>query len=237
MKQSLIPHFYKGVIYQIINIQNRKSYIGQTIQEIFNYIEKHFKNAIENKDIFRAKEGKYLYNAIRKYGKQNFKVIILGEVFGNTLKELEDNLNEAEIDCIYHFRTFGSDGEHFDRIYGYNMTPGGKGVLGFFGNRNGRFNKGYLTEGSKNGKYIKIEENKLIELFYMQFNCNQIGIILNTSNMVPKARLKKLNLKRKNKRNSQKDYLQRQNLINLFIKGELNYEQLIERRKQYFNSN
>lgn len=123
----LIPYFYKGVIYQIVNIQNRKSYIGQTTNKYpIKYIESHFKTAL----FTTYKYKKYFYQAIRKYKRENFKIIILGEVFGNTIKELNKNLNDAEKICIFHFRTFGSDREHYDNIYGYNMTKGGDGAGG-----------------------------------------------------------------------------------------------------------
>lgn len=122
----LLPYFYKGVIYLIENIQNHKKYIGKTSENNpIKYIEDHFNNALNGKQ-----PNKYLYNAIRKYGIQNFKWRILGEVYGSTEKELNDNLNEAEIETIYFYRTFGSDGEHFDDIYGYNKTKGGDGVVG-----------------------------------------------------------------------------------------------------------
>jgi hypothetical protein len=119
----LLPYFYKGVIYLIENIQDRKKYIGKTTQEVIPYVEGHFYAALRNVD----KNKKYLYRAIRKYGRENFKWWILGEVYDSTEKELNDRLNEAEIDCIYHFRTFGSDGKHRDDIYGYNQTKGGDG--------------------------------------------------------------------------------------------------------------
>jgi hypothetical protein len=128
MQQLLISYFYRGIIYQIINIQNRKSYIGKTSDEnSIEYIENHFKNAFKKDDLKENRNGRHFYNAIRKYGRQNFKIIILGEIYGDSIEKFKQNLNEAEIACIYHFRTFGSDGEHADSIYGYNMTKGGDG--------------------------------------------------------------------------------------------------------------
>jgi hypothetical protein len=129
----LLPYFYKGVIYLIENIQNHKKYVGKTGDENpENYIEDHFRNAVLKYDKLysKFKRGKYLYNAIRKYGIQNFKWRILGEVYATSIKELNDNLNEAEIETIYFYRSYGTDGEHFDDIYGYNMTKGGEGTKG-----------------------------------------------------------------------------------------------------------
>jgi len=41
---------YKGIIYQAINIQNGKSYIGKTTQPFNRYINKHIFNALNNKN-------------------------------------------------------------------------------------------------------------------------------------------------------------------------------------------
>ncbi len=139
MNQLLIPYFYKGIIYQIINIQNYLSYIGKTTAEDYlKYINNHFDDALINKD----KYSKDFYKAIREYGKKNFKVIILGEIYNDNLKKFNEELNQAEIDCIYHFRTFGVDGIKKDDIYGYNMTPGGDGF--WFGHKT--WSKGLTKE-------------------------------------------------------------------------------------------
>lgn len=119
---------YLGVIYQIINIQNNKSYIGKTTNnDYYEYIEKHFKNAFKEGDLKKNNKGKYLYNSIRKYGRENFKVIILGVLVSYNKKYLNYKLNEAEKESIWLFRTFGSNGINKDNIYGYNLTKGGDG--------------------------------------------------------------------------------------------------------------
>ncbi len=107
-----------GYIYLIQNIQNNKIYIGKTIsKDPIEYIEKHFVCAANNAD----KNKKYFYNSIRKYGKQNFKWRILGECYS------KKELNKSEIESIYLYRSFGSDGKNQDSIYGYNCTIGGDG--------------------------------------------------------------------------------------------------------------
>jgi len=113
MKDNFNQERY-GCIYQIINIQNNKCYIGQTIKCIDWYVELHFKRA-ERGD-YKGK--KYFYDAIRKYGRNNFKYYILG--YCDSKKEL----NDAEIICIEFFQSNNS-------IYGYNMTKGGDGVSGY----------------------------------------------------------------------------------------------------------
>lgn len=168
--QLLIPYFYKGVIYQIINIQNRKSYIGKTSRKKYmKYIKKHFENAYKKEIDEETGEEKYnnklFYKAIRKYGKQNFKIIILGEIYSDNLDDFNKQLNEAEIDCIYHFRTFGSDGENFDKIYGYNLTKGGEGTAGLIAWNKGlaAWNKGLTKEVDERvKKYGESQQNKII---------------------------------------------------------------------------
>lgn len=98
-----------GLIYKITNLMNNKIYIGKTTE--FNE-KKYFCG------------GQAINKAIKKYGKHNFKREILG--YCSSLKEL----NEAEIECIYFFRSFGSDGVKPDNIYGYNLTAGGDGGIG-----------------------------------------------------------------------------------------------------------
>jgi len=108
-----------GCIYKITNLMDGKCYIGKTVQEFKTYINDHFVNALRG-----DQPKKYFYNAIRKYGKHNFKYEILG--FCNSGEEL----NEAEIEVIWLFRSFGSNGKTYDKIYGYNLTLGGEGCSG-----------------------------------------------------------------------------------------------------------
>ena len=113
---------YAGVVYQAINIQNNKSYIGYTTKNFDEYKKRHLRRAKNNN-----KKNKVFYNAIRKYGIDNFKWIVLGELTSRSKNKLKLELNKAEIESIWLFRTYGSDGENYDQIYGYNMTLGGDG--------------------------------------------------------------------------------------------------------------
>lgn len=58
---------YTGSIYLIINKLNNKKYVGQTIQGV----EKRFSQHSSKSDCPK------LYNAIKKYGKDAFKVVTL----------------------------------------------------------------------------------------------------------------------------------------------------------------
>lgn len=113
---------YVGVVYQAINIQNNKSYIGYTTKNFDEYKKRHLRRAKNNN-----KKNKVFYNAIRKYGIDNFKWIVLGELTSYSKNELKLELSKAEIESIWLFRTYGADGENYDTIYGYNMTLGGDG--------------------------------------------------------------------------------------------------------------
>lgn len=93
-------------IYKIENMVNQKVYIGQTSTSIELRFKEHIKNSKNNNLVCRP-----LYNAMRKYGVENFKISIVEEC-------LEENLQEREIFWIEQFGSFKS---------GYNATLGGEG--------------------------------------------------------------------------------------------------------------
>ena len=97
-------------IYCITNLINNKKYIGQS-----NNIGRRWKEHKEN--YLRPKDRSYnspIYQAIRKYGIENFKFEILEEC---NIEELD----EKEIYWINFYQTFIDDTNN-----GYNMTRGGK---------------------------------------------------------------------------------------------------------------
>jgi group I intron endonuclease len=91
------------VIYQITNQITNDFYIGKTINKIQVRFYHHKYNAINKKS------QTYLHRAIRKYGIENFSIIVLEEI---QQKEL---LNEKEIFWIEKL------------LPKYNMTKGGDG--------------------------------------------------------------------------------------------------------------
>lgn len=99
-------------IYRIINKINGHSYIGQSV-DIERRIKHHFNSAFNNSPN-NVEYEKTLYRAIRKYGKENFDVIILEEC-------QQPFLNEREKYWIEYFDTFKN---------GYNETVGGDGIVG-----------------------------------------------------------------------------------------------------------
>ena len=95
-----------GYIYKITNKINNKIYIGQTRRTIQERWREHLSRANQNYE-------SYLYNAIRKYGEDNFVI--------EEIEKCEDDyINERE---QYYIETFNS----FNKTNGYNLTKGGDG--------------------------------------------------------------------------------------------------------------
>ena len=98
-----------GVVYYILNTDNGKGYVGQTIIGIENRWKQH--------QYWTNMSSPYaLYAAIRKYGISLFTIEQVDSA--SCLEEL----NEKEKSYIQKFDTFGPNG--------YNMTAGGGGRLG-----------------------------------------------------------------------------------------------------------
>lgn len=92
-------------IYKITNLINGKLYIGQA-KNIQNRWYEHCLECTYNN------ENQYLYNAMRKYGINNFKI--------EPIEGPIENYNEREIYWIAYYNTY------LDKTKGYNMTPGGE---------------------------------------------------------------------------------------------------------------
>ena len=92
------------IIYKITNIINQKVYIGQTIGYIKHRLSSHFHFAKKDKS------NNKLSNAIKKHGKENFKIEQIDSA------ETIDELNQKEIYWINFYNS---------RIKGYNIREGG----------------------------------------------------------------------------------------------------------------
>lgn len=95
-----------GIIYIIKNNLNNKVYIGQTITNIKTRFNQHCKNSTLKSRHYK------IYNAIKKYGKENFYI----EVLESNIEI--DKLDEREIYYIEKYNSFKK---------GYNSTKGGDG--------------------------------------------------------------------------------------------------------------
>lgn len=96
-----------GIIYKMKNNINNKVYIGQTTTSIKDRVAKHFSE----------KRNRHITNALKKYGKDNFNVSIICEIFN----EDQSLLNNAEIAFIHYYKSYDSEN-------GYNKTFGGNQI-------------------------------------------------------------------------------------------------------------
>ncbi len=91
------------LIYKITNVITNKVYIGQTTKTLSERIQNHHNSMVSNVNT-------HLYNAMRKYGWDNFKFEIIAEA------QTQQELDELE---TYYIQLYDSIQN------GYNMTPGG----------------------------------------------------------------------------------------------------------------
>lgn len=124
-----------GIIYRIKNEVNGKSYIGQTTVPLVVRIKRHRK---ENKC-------KAIYAAIKKYGWENFKVIVLCHC---------NNKNELDAFEKYYIKKYKS----YFKDNGYNLTFGGEGCFGY---RHTDQSKNKISKIHK-GKTISDEHKKIL---------------------------------------------------------------------------
>jgi len=101
----------QGFIYQIKNLVNNKSYIGQTTRPLHKRIYE-YKSAFNLNKFYNQ----YLLNAFNKYGWDNFEFKIIDT--GSTI----DGLNKKE---IYYIRKFNTT----NKSVGYNITNGGRNSI------------------------------------------------------------------------------------------------------------
>lgn len=98
-----------GYIYCITNLINNKRYVGKTTDSIENRWKEHRKDCRK-----RQNEKRPLYDAINKYGIENFKIEQLEIVS-------DSKLSDREIYWIQELQTYGKNG--------YNASKGGDGTI------------------------------------------------------------------------------------------------------------
>ena len=120
-----------GIIYVIVNFVNGKVYVGQTIN---NFHDRY------KCDWVRQTDSDHLKKAAIKYGRENFRILILEENWGL------DTLNELEVNYIKAFQS--NDSKH-----GYNKTSGG--------DNNYKFSADTIAKMSySKEEFIQISESK-----------------------------------------------------------------------------
>jgi len=133
-----------GVIYKITCLVNGKIYIGKTTRGVKVRWKYHCYN----------KKTTHLYYAIKKHGKENFKIEILCCCYS------EIELNNKEIELIAQF-------DCRNREIGYNILPGGEGFGSkennvWFGKKHSDETKQKLSElnkGENNPMFGRTGEN------------------------------------------------------------------------------
>lgn len=98
-----------GYIYCITNLINNKRYVGKTTDSIENRWKEHCKDCRKQQN-----EKRPLYDAINKYGIENFKIEQLETVS-------DSKLSDREIYWIQELQTYGKNG--------YNASKGGDGTI------------------------------------------------------------------------------------------------------------
>ena len=96
-----------GYIYKYENKINHKVYIGQTV-DLYARKASHVNKAKTVKSKF--------YNAVRKYGWDNFEYAVIAHVEAEDIKELSSLLDSLEEQYIEQYDSY---------VHGYNATTGG----------------------------------------------------------------------------------------------------------------
>lgn len=111
MKEIMMPQKFINklfYVYKITNLINNKIYIGKT-----NNVKKRWREHISSS---KNKSLNYpIYNAIRKYGKNNFITEVIGEFI------CERKAYDIETECIYYYNSMNKN-------IGYNVREGGQGA-------------------------------------------------------------------------------------------------------------
>lgn len=128
-------------VYLITNRVNGKHYVGVTCRDYLTRFKEHILNASEGSKTI-------LHNAIRKYGLENFDIMLLET-------DVPDNLiSEREKYYISLYNTFYTSG------IGYNMTEGGGGVAGY---KHTDTSKLQISESLKGHVFPESRNNKIKE--------------------------------------------------------------------------
>lgn len=135
-------------IYKITNIVNGKSYIGQSVNPIKRFAS-HCSRAKMQKD------HSIIHAAIKKYGRENFKLDIL---------EWTENYNQREKELIQEYNTLSP--------YGYNIALGGNEPPHKYGENH---HKCIITNEEVNMvicllKYSELTEPEIGKWFKKSFN-------------------------------------------------------------------
>ena len=123
-------------IYQILNVENDKCYIGQTVN-LTNRKKGHFKSLLDNSHC-----NEHLQNSFNRYGKNNFEFNVLENV------ENENKLTERELYWIDYYESYKSEN-------GYNLKKPDKFCKNFKNSEETKKKMSKSHKGKKNHMYGK----------------------------------------------------------------------------------
>jgi len=104
------------IVYKITNIIDNKKYFGYSS----GTLQKRWKGHCEN--TFKFNSNYCFHNAIRKYGRNNFKKEVI---------RVCKTIKEAKVWERIYIRKFKTNINRYGHDFGYNMTDGGEGTSGF----------------------------------------------------------------------------------------------------------
>ena len=140
-----------GYIYKTTNMLNGKIYIGQKKSE--NFVKSYYGS------------GTYINRAIKKYGRENFKVEVI------LMCGTEASLNKAEIACIKGYNSRNID-------VGYNLSDGGEsGSRGAIWTKESREKLSKSTKGKAMSKEAVQKQKESFARNSKPFICHETGKI------------------------------------------------------------
>lgn len=225
----------KSIIYLVTNLINGKVYVGQTSKTFYERYNAKGNGAERIKRAYETNKGMgntHLYNALCKYGTENFKVEIVH------IAKSEEELNYFE---GFYERLYNSTNE----MFGYNKKPCGDSQSGYhrsdnyylkririkYGKNKEESVKKFLARRKKNGEYngdecyllysqkieyLSIQYNGILSIPYKIVKTKSLEkllklnyvIIEQPNNKGKMSKLKEMNLMKKQARPVIEKYLQ-----------------------------
>jgi len=148
-----------GYIYLILDHYTHKVYVGQKLGDPIK-TTKYFGSGKQIKEIIKTRH-------------HHLEKRIIG------LCKNKKELDKAETECIYFYRAYGSDGQNYDEIYGYNLTP--KAKSGNFGHKHSTESLLKMSNSQKIAQKDRI--NKLSKKDYLKWRKSLKVKKANTVNM------------------------------------------------------
>jgi len=197
MEEYIGQKDYYGYIYLTLDQKTGKVYVGQK------------KGLVEKTKNYYG-SGSIIENIKKKRGTHFLKKTILGICYSKEESDI------AETECIYFFRSFGSNGIQEDSVYGYNLMP----------SHTGGTNLNEALKGENHPRYKKVDIKKLIKLRKLLWSYEKIAEELNVSSCLVISRLNSVTGKDK----KILDEINKKSLLK--IKGKsIDVEKIIELRK------